>query len=149
VPREAIQLVVHVLGGEGHRCSVLGAVGGVPRPCHRGPSKGREVAIVNWGRDCRELGGWQPGRRRSSVPAHSAFMPRAATVEATHRVPTLCIGSIYLACVAGAPRCGESALMWPWWLGALKKLDPCTRGDATNALGAPWTNQLLPQLTKR
>ena len=35
---EAVQLMVHVFGGEGHRCSVLGALGGVPRPCHHGTS---------------------------------------------------------------------------------------------------------------
>jgi len=32
---EAVQVVVHVFGGEGHSCSVLGTIGGVPRPCHR------------------------------------------------------------------------------------------------------------------
>jgi hypothetical protein len=58
---EAVELVVHVFSGEGHRCSVLGTVSRVPRHRHRGPSQGGEAVVVNWRRGCRELGSFLLG----------------------------------------------------------------------------------------
>lgn len=85
---EVVKLAIHVIDGEGHRSDVLGVVRGVPRPRHHGPSKWREIAVVNWGRSCRELGSWL-SEGWTSASALSAFMSPAATADAPHWVPTL------------------------------------------------------------
>jgi hypothetical protein len=56
-----VQFAIHLVGGEGHRSGVLGAVSKVPGPCHCGPSKRGEVAAVEWWWGSQRLGSFLLG----------------------------------------------------------------------------------------